>query len=193
MSEDLQSLLDKINRDGVEKAKAEAQSILAQAKEEAAKIVREAKEEAEKAKEQAAKSAEESVRRSNETIGQAARDTIKVVEGAVTNLLTGILANNVDKALGDEKTLAAIVQGAVKEFSTSGDLTVATSAGLVSALKAALASSAAKGVEVVLDPAIGSGFSVRLDGGRVEHSFTGAAVGEALARRLRSDLAKMVR
>ena len=37
------------------------------------------------------------------------------------------------------------------------------------------------------------GFSVKLDGGRVEHAFTGPVVAEALASRLREDLAKLVK
>ena len=48
MSEDLQSLLEKINRDGVEKARAEAEKIIAEAKARADAIVKEAKAEAAK-------------------------------------------------------------------------------------------------------------------------------------------------
>ena len=46
MSEDLQSLLEKINRDGVEKANAAAESIVAAAKAKAAEIVKNANAEA---------------------------------------------------------------------------------------------------------------------------------------------------
>ena len=192
MSEDLQSLLDKINRDGVEKARKEAEKIVEEAKAEAANIVKTAKDEAEKVKAQAAQNAEDSVRRSSETISQAARDTIKVVSGSVTNLLTSLLAANVNKALGDEKTLATLVQEAVKEFAASGDVSVATSEKLAQGLKAALAGKATAGIKVVLDSSVDTGFSVRLDGGRVEHSFTGEVIAQELARRLRPDLAKLV-
>ena len=50
MSEDLQSLLEKINRDGVEKAEAEAQKIIDAANRRAAEIVSSAKDEAARAK-----------------------------------------------------------------------------------------------------------------------------------------------
>ena len=50
MSEDLQSLLEKINREGVEKARAEADKIIADAKAKAADIVKTANAEAAKAK-----------------------------------------------------------------------------------------------------------------------------------------------
>ena len=48
-------------------------------------------------------------------------------------------------------------------------------------------------MNVVTDEASGTGFSVKLDGGRVEHAFTGPVVCEALARRLRADLAELVK
>ena len=48
MSEDLQSLLEKINREGVEKARAEADKIIADAKAKAADIVKTANAEAAK-------------------------------------------------------------------------------------------------------------------------------------------------
>ena len=48
MAEELQSLIEKINRDGVEKATAEAAKIVSAAKEQAAAIVKAANEEAAK-------------------------------------------------------------------------------------------------------------------------------------------------
>ena len=50
MSEDLQGLLEKINREGVEKAEAKAAEIIAEAKAKAAEIVKAAKDEAAQAK-----------------------------------------------------------------------------------------------------------------------------------------------
>ena len=63
---------------------------------------------------------------------------------------------------------------------------------LAAALKAQLAADAAKGVKVVLDPTVGSGFSIRLDGGRVEHDFSEAAISAAIAKRLRPALAALL-
>ena len=68
---------------------------------------------------------------------------------------------------------------------------MAVDAKLVEVLRAQLA--AAKNVTVVMDDATQSGFSVRLDNGRVEHDFTGPAVAEALAARLRPALAALVK
>ena len=189
MSEDLQSLLEKINRDGVEKAQAESDRIIAEAKAKAAAIVKEANEAAAAAKADAEKSALDYQARAAETVKQAARDTVIEVKDAVTALLEKILAKDVDKALADEKTVTALVADAIK--GRTGSVEVAAPARLASALKAQLA--AQPNVKVVLDEALDTGFAVKLDGGRVEHAFTGEVIAGELAKRLRPDLAALLK
>ena len=46
---------------------------------------------------------------------------------------------------------------------------------------------------VTIDETLATGFAVKLDGGRVEHDFTGATVAGELAKRLRPDLAAIMR
>ena len=179
MAEELQQLLEKIQRDGVDKANAEAKAIVDRAKEEAAAAT--AKAEAD---------AKAFAERANTTIKQAARDTVLSVEAAVTRMLERVLAQDVNAALADEKTLAALVADAVKAVAGEAEVSLASDR-LVAALKAQLA---ARGtVQVTLDEALGTGFSVKLDGGRVEHAFTGDVIAAELARRLRPDLAKLVK
>ena len=189
MSEDLQSLLEKINRDGVEKANAAADKIIADAKAKAAEIVKAATAEAAKAKADADKAAADYAARAAETVAQAARDTILKIEASVTAMLTSLLAKDVDKTLSDEKNVAALALEAVKGL--TGAAEVAVPAKLAQALKAQLA--AQKNLTVVTDDTLGTGFSVRLDNGRVEHAFTGAAIAAELAKRLRPDLARLVK
>ena len=189
MSEDLQSLLEKINRDGVEKANAESARIVEAAKAKAATIVKEAEAAAAKAKADAEKASADYAARAAETVSQAARDTVLKVEGAVTGMLEALLVKNVDAALSNPAAAAKLVSDAVAGLTGPGE--IACGASLASALKAQLAG--LKNFTVVLDDALGTGFTVKLDGGRVEHSFTGAAISEELAKRLRPDLAKLVK
>ena len=189
MSEEIQSLIEKINRDGVEKANAEAARIVAAAKEQAAAIVKEAKEEAAKAAKAAEEEAGLSAERAKETLRQAARDAVISVEGAVTRLLERLLAANVDAALSDPAAAATIAGDAVKALVGTGE--VAAGPKIAAALKAQLA--AKQNFTVVMDETLGSGFTVKLDGGRVEHDFTGAAVSAELAKRLRPDLAALMK
>ena len=189
MAEELQSLIEKINRDGVEKAKAEAEKIVAEAKKQAETIVKKAKDEAAEAASTAAKEAELSAERAKETLRQAARDAVISVEGAVTRMLERLLTANVDAALADPAAAAAIAGDAVKALVGTGE--VVAGPRIAAALKAQLA--AKQNFTVVMDETLGTGFTVKLDGGRVEHDFTGAAVSAELAKRLRPDLAALMK
>ena len=187
--EDLQSILEKINREGVEKAEAEAARIVSAAKEKAAAIVREANEAAAKVKADAESAAKASAERGEATLRQSARDIVISVEGAVTDLLTNILTRNVDAALSDGATAASVAAAAIKDLTGPGE--IAAGPKLAAALQAQLAASG--GFTVVTDESAGSGFSVRLDGGRVEHSFKGDVIAAELAKRLRPELAKLLK
>ena len=189
MTQDLQGLLEKINREGVEKAQAEAAKIVADAKAEAAKIVADAKTEAEKAKADAEKAAADYEARARVTLSQAARDVVAGIGNDVKALFEKALAANVDKALADGKLAVELAGEAVKGL--AGDVEIVAGAKLVEALRAGFA---AKGnVRIVTDEARDVGFSVKIDNGRVEHAFTSEMIAAELARRLRPDLAKLVK
>ncbi len=192
MAEELQQLLEKIQRDGVEKANAEAAAIVAKAKEEADALVKKAQEDAAAAEAKGKADAEAYAARAKETISQAARDAVLKVKDDVTKLLTKLLAQDVTSALASEAV--PIAAAAVKELVSASDAAeVAVSAKLVEALRAQLAAQAQGGVKVVADEMTGAGFTVKLDNGRVEHDFTDAAIANALAQRLRADLAALLK
>ena len=192
MAEELQQLLEKIQRDGVDKANAEAAAIVAKAKAEADALVKKAQEAAAAAEAKGKADADAYAARARETIAQAARDTVLKVKDDVTKLLTKLLAQDVTAALATEAV--PIAAAAVKELvSGSATAEVAASAKLVEALRAQLAAQAQGGVKVVADAMTGAGFTVKLDNGRVEHDFTDAAIANALAQRLRADLAALLK
>lgn len=194
MSDELQQLLDKIQRDGVAKAKSQADEILAAAQAQAKTIVETAKAEADKAKAAAAEESAAFEHRAEETIRQAARDTVLKVEQAVGQYLDALLLKDVNAAMNDSSLVPALCAEAVRAYlDGKGEIEVASSAKLADALRAQLAAQAASGVMVTTDADTGAGFSVKLDNGRVEHSFTGAAVADALARQLRPRLAALLK
>jgi len=186
--EDLQSLLEKINREGVEKADAEAKRIIDEAKSKASAIIKEAEEAASKSKAEADKASEAYANRAKETISQSARDVVIGVKDAVTALLEKLLTKDVDAALKDEKTAADLVAAAIKDLTGPGE--IAAPSKIAAALKAQLASK--PNFTVVTDDSLGAGFTVKLDGGRIEHSFTAEVIAAELAKRLRPDLAALV-
>ena len=190
MAEELQQLLEKIQHDGVEKANAEAATILAKAKADAAAILKDAESKAAALRAQAETDAKAFEERAQKTISQAARDTVLEVKGAIGRMLEKLLAKDVAAALADPSEAAKLALAAVNELGSNAD--VAAGEKLAAALKAQLAADAKAGVKVVLDESVGTGFSIRLDGGRVEHDFSESAIVAALAKRLRPDLAKLV-
>lgn len=194
MTEDLQKLLEKIQRDGVDKAQAEATEILEKAKKESSSLIASAEAEAEKIKADAKTEADAYAARAGETISQSARDVLLHVEKSVTALLENLLLRDVSKALSSEDIAATLVQEAVKTYMTGEEsIEVAVVEQMTEALRAKLATMAAEGVSIVTDNTTGSGFRVKLAGGRVEHDFTGSAVADALAKQLRPGLAALLK
>ena len=190
MAEELQQLLEKIQHDGVEKANAEAATILAKAKADAAAILKDAESKAAALRAQAETDAKAFEERAQKTISQSARDTVLEVKDAIGRMLEKLLAKDVAAALADPSEAAKLALAAVNELGSNAD--VAAGEKLAAALKAQLAADAKAGVKVVLDESVGTGFSIRLDSGRVEHDFSESAIVAALAKRLRPDLAKLV-
>ena len=187
--EDLQGLLEKINRDGVEKANAEAARIVGDAKAKAAALVKAAESAAAQMKADAEKAAADYQARAAETVKQAARDVVLGVRESVTRLLEGLLAKDVEAALADDAVAIGLVAAAIRDLTGPGE--VVAGAKLAAALKAQAA--ALKDFTLVTDEALGTGFSVRLDGGRVEHAYTGEVIAAELAKRLRPDLAALLK
>lgn len=186
--EELQSLLEKINRDGVEKAEAEAAKIIAEAKARAGAIVQEAEAEAKKIVTEAEKNAADFAERAAESVRQAARDTVISVRESVTAMLEKLLTENVNAALADGNTAVALLSKALEDLCSGAE--IAASAEIAAAIKAQLADR--DEFKVVTDESIDAGFSVKIDNGRIEHSFTGEVIAGELAKRLRGDLAAML-
>ena len=194
MSEDLQNLLDKIQQEGVDKAKSEADRLIAEANQKAREIVAEAKSTAEAYAEDAKTQAESYKASSLRTIQQAAANTVIEVEKSVTAILEKLLLKDVNLVLGETNLVADLAMEAIRNYLTGdGKIEVAASQKLLDTLRNKLAAEASQGVELVLDEKTGAGFRVLLADGRIEHNFTGAAVAEALAQQLRPSLAALLR
>ena len=186
--EDLQGLLEKINRDGVEKADAEAKKIIEAAQAKADALIKDALAKAAQSKADTEKAAAAYAERAAETIRQSARDIVIGVKDSVTALLESLLSKNVEKALGDETAATQIVADAIKDLTGPGE--IRCGARLAAALQSQ--ASSLRSFTLTTDDALGVGFTVKLDGGRVEHDFTAETISTELAKRLRPDLAKLL-
>lgn len=189
--ENLDALLEKIRTEGVDKARAEADAIVAQAHKEAGIIVARARSEAEQCKAQAQADADRFQQGAEATLRQAARDVRMKLEQDITALLERTLGGEVDAALDALALVSKLVEEAVETYQREGEVKVVAPPKLAEALKARLAQ---KGeVTVVTDAQMGTGFRVVLKGGRVEHDFTGEAVTQALTALLRPQLAQLLK
>lgn len=194
MTQDLQQLLEKINTDGVEKAKAEGAKIVSNAEAKAKLTLETAKQEASLLVAQAQQEASSYERRAEESIRQAARDTLLNLEKSITTLLTNLLLKEVTATLQSETLVPQLVCDAVHAYlHTKGGMEVVVAEKWVQTLQAKLVAEASQGVKIITDPQAGMGFKIRLANGRIEHDFTANAITEALAKQLRPQLAALVK
>lgn len=198
MAEELQPLLDQIRKEGVEKAESAAAEILAQAKEKAAQTVRDAEA---KAKELVAKAETDSevfTQRSIATLEQAARDVLITVGQGIENIISDIVAESVEQALGVEvleKMMVKMAQAcAEKQGETRIELLVseADQKEMVQFFAAKYSDKMIHGMELHVDNEILKGFKVSFADDHAYLDFTQEAIAESLTAFLRPKLAEIV-
>jgi V/A-type H+-transporting ATPase subunit E len=193
MAEDLQALMERIQKDAVDKAELEATSIISKAKEKAAEIVKAAEDEAKAKLEQADKDAVAFTERSERTLEQSARDLLLSVGKNLEKMILDLLSLQIEKSL-DETTVKNMLLTIAKSYSSNIDVefSEADATKLSSFVMGEFAKQLKAGVKVESDKGVKFGFRVKLDGGKVSHEFTEAAMAESLSALLRPQLAKIV-
>ena len=193
MAEELKHLIEQIQKEGVEKADEQANTILSQAKDKAAKIVAEAETKAHDALLKAKNESEAFAERSVKTLEQAARDLLITVGQGCEKVVTETLGKKVSDALsGDllQKMILGVVEqnkGRSIELSVSeADKTALT------AFCAEQAKQSGQEIALVSDSEVLSGFKIGFKDQNVYLDVTGEAVATALAAFLRPELAKTV-
>ena len=186
MSEELQSLLEKINSDGIMKANAERDAIVAKAKSEAAAIVAAAKKEAADLRTQAAADAETLQKRAESAISQAARDVVLKLKAELGARISAAVEGAAEEAMTPE-FMAELIKALGTQFLNDPDaeLTVITAvrdaSKLDAALKGALAASLKKQPRVLAEPTIKGGMEVNFSGSELFFDFSTEALTELLA------------
>ena len=190
MAEELQGILERIQKNGIEKAENEASRIIDEAKAQAAKITATAKKEAEDLVSKARTDSELFQQRAEHAIEHAARDVVLSVGDAVTATLQGIVANSV-KSTFKAQDFAAFVKKTVSTYCQQ------TSPGNIEAVTnyfmKEMAEQMKQGLTIKGDRDIISGFTVSLKDKAVYHDFTGTALTDALCALLRPQLAEIIK
>ncbi len=200
MSEELQSLLDRIEKDGVDKANARADEIVAAAEAKAADLVTNAEAQAAALMAKAEEDSKAFEARSIKALDQAARDVILAVERDVAAIYARIAEQEVAQALDIDTirtSVATLIEGYAKADAEGTRLAItlsdAQSADVVSYLSGKFQAQLDAGLTIEGSAAIASGFKVAVTDKEVEHDFTGDAVADALGTLLRPDLTRIVK
>jgi V/A-type H+-transporting ATPase subunit E len=199
-SANLQSLLERIRREGTDRAEAEAKTIVERASRKADDLVRQAEARAEALRRESAEEAEKNAAQGRRALELAARDVVLAVGNAVQETLDRIVRADVGQAMKGE-AFRAMVAGVVEAYAaklpaeTGIELLVPESEreALARALQARFSEAARGGLDIRSDKSVVAGFRVSAKGSSVEHDFTAGAVAEAICRLVRPRLAERVR
>lgn len=181
----LESLIEKIKKDGIEEAKKASQEIIQQAKKEASEIIKEAEKEAAKIREEAQEVAQKLKSNTESSLRQAARDLSlslkeelkklfdrllkgKIGETLTPNFMKELILKMVDKWLAKEEvSLEVLVSKEDKEK-------------LEELLFGELKKEAKNRIEIKVSKAIDRGFRIGIKGDAVHYDFTDESILESL-------------
>ncbi len=199
MAEQLQELLDRIQKDGVEKAEGRASEIEQEAKANAEAILADATAKAATIIEDAEKGAKAFETQGQNALRQAARDVILSVRAAIEHTLDTLTRTDVASALNGEAFAEAVRSMLEAYFAAEPGKTDVTlllndnQKKMVSEhLMATLSETLKGGVTIAGERGVIAGLRVSLTDQGVEHDFTDKAIADALSKLLRPHLATIV-
>jgi V/A-type H+/Na+-transporting ATPase subunit E len=199
MPEDLQVLIDRLQRDAVDEGHRRARALVEEAGVEAAALIRGAQEEAARRIERADRDAHAFTVRSTLALEQASRDLLITIGQAFERQLDDLVRESVRQEL--RPTLLAEMLVKMAEAYAATDARGRATAVLlgtddlgemVRLFANRYRDTLAHGVELRLDDTVDKGFRLVVVGEHVEHDFTLDAIAETLSRHLRPHLAEIL-
>ena len=195
----LQELIDKIKKDGINSATEEATKIKREAEAEARRIVASAQKEAADLISSGKADVERYEKAGKAALEQASRNLILAFKGEIQALLDKLIKQAAASAY-DEGTLKAVLPDLLKAWVAKGGsasldllLSEAALANLKSWATGALASELQKGTELKSDRNLGAGFRIANKDGSAYYDFSSESVAELLASYLNPHLAEVLK
>jgi len=194
----VQELIDKIKKDGINTASEEASRIRTEAEAEARRIVDVAKKEAENIISRGKQDAERFEKAGIAALEQASRNLVLAFKDEVQALLKKIISTNVGAQYSDDVLKNALPE-LLKSWAgkNSGDLAVILPEDTLSRLKSffteRLSSELNKGVELKSSRKLTSGFHISNKDGSAYYDFSADAVVEMLSAYLNPKLAEIMK
>ena len=199
MAEELQHLIERIRKEGVESGEKAAESLVAEAKQKAAKIVADAQKQAKDRVVKAETDSAAFAERGRATLRQAARDLLISIHSSVSDVVGGIANAKLDEALTPDlmaQMLLKLAEAYARDGGAGGMVAMLGEAD-AAAVKAAFAkeyqNKLAAGIQIESRKEIFKGFHAAKKDGQVFHDFTKEAIAESLANFLRPELAQIVK
>ncbi len=200
MAEELESLLKRIQDEGIKEADAEKEKIISAAREEAEGIVTEAREKADNTIKEAQNEAELYRQKGEQALKQAARDVLLSLRARLQENMKQVVRETSAGSM-DGETVASLIQEIVKAYNEKG--------GEVESLKVLLPQERLDQVEEAFKPKLGEalkaqtefhpvnelsgGFQLVFNNEDVVYDFSDEALAETISGFLNSRLAELVK
>ena len=199
MAEDLQSLLAKIQEQGLDKANAERAAIIKKAEQEAAEITAKAKAAADAMRRAAEEECASLTKRAESAVKQAARDIVLKLNVELKERLNAILQENTANAMTPElmgRIINEMAAAYIKDGKQEAKLEVLVSPKSLeemnAALKGSLKDSFVKQPTLFADMELGGGLKVSVSGNDVFYDFSDDAITDIVAAYIGPRLAAIV-
>jgi V/A-type H+-transporting ATPase subunit E len=196
----LQELIDKIKRDGIESASEEASRLKSQAEGEAKHIVEAARREAEAIIAKGKADAERSEKAGIAALEQASRNLVLAFKTEIETLLDKLIAGGVAASYGEDvlkAVLPELVKGWASHSKGGNSLNLILGEGNLKKLEAyfkdKLAAEIKQGVELKSDRNLGAGFRIANKDGSAYYDFSAESVAELLSAYLNPRLAETLK
>ena len=200
MAEDLQSLLAKIQEQGLDKANAERAAIIKKAEQEAAEITAKAKAAADAMRRAAGEECASLTKRAESAVKQAARDIVLKLNVELKERLNAILQENTANAMTPElmgRIINEMAAAYIKDGKQEAKLEVLVSPKSLeemnAALKGSLKDSFVKQPTLFADMELGGGLKVSVSGNDVFYDFSDDAITDIVAAYIGPRLAAIVK
>lgn len=198
MAEELQALLDRINKEGVQKAEEERDKLISEARQEADKIVSDANEKAEQIIADARKEEKLLEEKGRQALQQAARDTVLSLRSRLKDIMNEVVQQSIGEGVNSEQ-LAEFIREIITTYAEDqgGEFEVQVPTdkkeGVEKYLFGQLTEELKKRVNIAPVEDISGGFKISVEDENVEYDFSDEALAEVLCTFLNPRLVEIVK
>lgn len=197
MSEDIKSLIEKINQEGIQQAQSKAKEIEVQARQQAEQIVERARSEAERLIQEAKDKTDKMQEKSKTLLAQASRDLLLMLRQEINTLLERLILEEVRDSLSPEqlfKILSSIITHTCKE--EKSEIIISLSKEDLHALEGSFLAKLKRETkkEIILEPSgtLHAGFIISFDSGKSQFDFSDKALTEYISTFLKPKLKEIL-